>query len=68
MGQDSEGEKIKDSMRLLTPLLIDSKVDNNDKLRAVILYIISKGGESDFEFFCANIFKLSNSEPICRHP
>lgn len=44
MQTDADGERIKDPMKLMVPLLIDPAVRVEDRLRLILLYIHSKNG------------------------
>jgi syntaxin-binding protein 1 len=47
LGMDAEGERVKDPMKLMVPLIIDPAVKLEDRLRLILLYIISKNGITD---------------------
>uniref|UniRef100_A0AC35U9I5 Syntaxin-binding protein 1 n=1 Tax=Rhabditophanes sp. KR3021 TaxID=114890 RepID=A0AC35U9I5_9BILA len=47
MQVDSEGERIKDPMKILVPLLTDPAVRLEDRIRLILLYIVTKNGITD---------------------
>ncbi|KAM9327271.1 syntaxin-binding protein 3 [Gastrophryne carolinensis] len=44
LGTDAEGQKVKEHMRVLLPVLLHKELQNYDKIRAILLYIFVENG------------------------
>ncbi|XP_057285107.1 syntaxin-binding protein 3 [Pezoporus wallicus] len=66
LGTDVEGQKVKDSMRVLLPVLLNKSHESYDKIRAILLYIFSTNGttQENLDKLIQNVQIQSDSEMI----
>ncbi|OXB84163.1 UNVERIFIED_CONTAM: hypothetical protein H355_007046 [Colinus virginianus] len=66
LGTDAEGQKVKDSMRVLLPVLLSKSHDSYDKIRAILLYIFSRNGttQENLDKLIQNVQIESDSDMI----
>ncbi|POI21488.1 hypothetical protein CIB84_014765, partial [Bambusicola thoracicus] len=66
LGTDAEGQKVKDTMRVLLPVLLNKSHDSYDKIRAILLYIFSTNGttQENLDKLIQNVQIESDSDMI----
>jgi len=65
MGTDIEGRKVKDNIKnnIIGPFLLNTNVEENDKIRMILLYIFSKNGVTeDVLSKLLNVAKISKEK------
>ncbi|EPQ06939.1 Syntaxin-binding protein 2, partial [Myotis brandtii] len=67
LGSDAEGEKIKDAMKLIVPVLLDAAVPAYDKIRVLLLYILLRnGGRLERRERLEPTYQLSRWTPVVK--
>ncbi|KFP66211.1 Syntaxin-binding protein 3, partial [Cariama cristata] len=66
LGTDAEGQKVKDLMRVLLPVLLNKSHESYDKIRAILLYIFSTNGttQENLDKLIQNVQIESDSDMI----
>ncbi|XP_042660181.1 syntaxin-binding protein 3 isoform X3 [Tyto alba] len=66
LGTDVEGQKVKDLMRVLLPVLLNKSHESYDKIRAILLYIFSTNGttQENLDKLIQNVQIESDSDMI----
>ncbi|KFP23900.1 Syntaxin-binding protein 3, partial [Colius striatus] len=66
LGTDAEGQKVKDLIKVLLPVLISKNYESYDKIRAILLYIFSTNGttQENLDKMIQNVRIESDSDMI----